>query len=357
MKNLLLFGLIFFFGGQIESFSQEYIPFLDTTKRWVFQEELDDYSKSEIRLKENLFFFQGSKVLNGLPYRVLKSTCSYRSITTGHNHFPPNPVTEEWLARCDTSDYLYLREDTLHEKVFAHASLIQPFDTCNGLFYQVLYEDEHAMPWEELLINFSLIDTLYDGAEVMLSDRYSSTLMGPWEDEEGTVGSGKIMHIRETGNPEGLELFGIEEALGANFLKGQYGYFGTIFFPIRTCHSQHIYDSFSGVVCYSIGDEKISNSYYSSENEPCNLRQILSVKDLPSADIALFRNPVEEGVIHFFQPQTGRVVIQDPSGRVILETILKGESSLSFSGTLTGVYLLQLEGDRGTVFQRFLVNR
>ncbi|MFT5336110.1 MAG: hypothetical protein ACI9YL_000102 [Luteibaculaceae bacterium] len=99
----LLFGFFGLLNSGLQAQSGQL--FVDTTANWItthigYEEHPDSIWEG---LFERLYFFEGTAILDGVEYQIIKSTCSYR-------YWVDNAGSHEETHRCDTMVNAYIRE-------------------------------------------------------------------------------------------------------------------------------------------------------------------------------------------------------------------------------------------------------
>ncbi|MFT5337128.1 MAG: hypothetical protein ACI9YL_001130 [Luteibaculaceae bacterium] len=353
---LLILGLTL--GQTAFSQSQEYVPFLDTTKRWVLG-TLDEESDVNglFDYDHTLLWFDGQKELDGKVYEVVKRTCSYQSYRKWDS-LMENIIDTTGIKRCDTTDYAYIREDTILQKVFIHSSLYKPLNKCNSIFKTRLYFDSDAEQGEELLMDFSAIKPNTNHLIIPVTDRYENSVSAI----RSTGGLGNLgpyygMFINGLDEDGVFTLYGENKFLEVGHLLFEEGYDDAIFFPVASCFDNKYYTSVLKL-CYSIGDNKVwASPFHAPEiNEPCQLAEPTSIREFSSANNKPWiQNPVENGVLQFLQPISGKIVVQDPSGKIVLEKELRNIRTLDLELPQAGLYLLTWESDQVTLVEKVLL--
>ena len=356
MKKMIFSLLVVMLGGLFPdsakqlSAQEEYIPFIDTTKRWVT--DVWNATEEKVTYSHYLMFYEGTRWLDNREYQVVKWTCSKKV-------YRENGVFTEELWRCDTSDYAYIREDVNLRKVFIHSSLYQPIDSCNLMLKERLYQDPDALPGEELLMDYNLLDSdPWD--TVFVSDRYRNSIIEASIDEMNFLNHPKNRRrvvIQTKFEQDVLEIYDQPNTVfhTSIFMDGV-GYDTHRLYPIRMCDSG-TFEVWLVNKCFSIGDKKYSYPHqsYPNQNEPCQLAQVNSVQERTFDPSIQVQNPAQGGVIRFVEPITGQLIIQDPMGRIVVQKPVRQLKEEILSKTVPGLYLLTLETEKGTFFEKVVV--
>ena len=342
IKNILLVFLGW--GVSYTVKAQDYVPFVDTNKRWVVDHQHEFHPENPADFVNGfgfyrLYFFEGEIELDGQTYQQVKSTCSLK-----YTFEDPDPPIWE-THRCDTALHAYVREDTNLQKVFMHESSPGPirYDSCNWIMQERFYTDADAEPFEELLMDFSIIDSLPNDT-VHFSDRYKTTLESTYYanfwgvDNDHVVLLMGLRSMYEVGITYNYALY-----FNANRLLGGYGFEGVGLYPISSCASWDVADYNNSLNCYSRGG--VFYRPHSGQPGRCELETASSIAELERKNFQLV-NPVHE-VLSFVHPITGTLVVYNSQGKLLVHEHVRSLKQKDIATWPSGMYIVQWITPRG----------
>lgn len=352
--NVLLF-LPFF------TSAQDYEPFLDTMNRWVLNTSYSDHYSILSVNQERLFFYDGDTLLSNERYHKVMYNCGVKRVIE-RNMFGDLISDEETMNPCGTQLFALIREDTALKKVFIHESEIHFFDSCNAFIANTYFDDSDAKVGERLLMDFNLVQPVNEEKDsVVINSWYRHHLLNMVYlnynmDTTGFVG----MYINQKSENENFEEIGVSIYFGNNGIGigTGVGYFNSVFFPISMCQNEY-WRRETDIICFSHGDFRRQGfgDYSMEPNKQCELRLLNSISDLESRKRSLFvQNPVVDKSLSFFRPLFGELIVQDPSGAIVIQKMLGGELDIQLNDLSKGVFLVQIHTDDGHfLFERVLV--
>ncbi|MFT6719000.1 MAG: hypothetical protein ACJAY8_001399 [Sphingobacteriales bacterium] len=341
------FALLFGFFGLLNSGLQAQSGqlFVDTTANWITDHyEYEEYPDSTWDAAFNrLYFFEGTAILDGVEYQIIKSTCSYR-------YWFDTAGFHEEIHRCDTMVNAYIREDTALKKVFFHSSSPGAWDKCNRMLKDRLSVDPEAYVFEELAMDLSLDSTQIDEF-VSISDRYRVKYLSKFQDYFGIGDSSWTFFVSGFYEYPVSPNWNGMEGMGGNLLES-YGFMRSILYPVSQCgefEGPNFFINFT--TCYSKSGRFFVNApdgKQHGDSGVCELRKPMGIAEekIP-ANKPWLVNPTQ-GDIQFLQPITGALIVQDPGGRFVFQGKVQGMQKLSAQDWPAGLYLVHWVSDRGT---------
>lgn len=330
--------------------------FIDESKKWLIAVESNtetvDYRR--ISVDDYLFFFEGEKVLDGKVYQVLKRQNAYHFYAVDFNG---EVNWDENHGNTELVEVGYFREDLDAQKVFIHTSSNLALSCQKKLELQ--HQDSLAHDWEELLLDFSLINDEHLYQAVFPSSRYHAEVASIYPVND-------YFNWDPEYQPEGVVLENLPDRNSYTTLMDGVGFKASAFYPLQECWKGNEEVKFN-ILCYSKGD-----STYRFENrsivaqelvypEPnghgCRLSEKLGITTkLNEGAMLNVVNPVRNAELEFRHPISGHISVRSMDGKELMSTYLEHAKKLPLITSSPGVYLVQLRDEgNGIEYQKVVV--